>query len=60
VHSTINCSGFTLQEFEELNLGKMHLGRVLLAMAPKTPSESAQQGTATSEAQAQANNPNAP
>lgn len=60
VQSTINCSGFTLQEFEELNLGKMHLGQVLLNMAPKEPSESSEQSTATGEANAQASNPDAP
>lgn len=58
--STINCSGFTLEEFEELNLAKMHLGKILLDMAPKEPSESSEQTTASSEASSQADNPESP
>lgn len=60
VQSTINCSGFTLKQFEELNLAKMHLGKILLDMAPKEPSESSEQSTASSEASSQANNPDSP
>ncbi|WP_414039421.1 conjugal transfer protein TraN [Acidithiobacillus sp. M4-SHS-6] len=58
--NTIDCSGFTLQEFEELNLAKMHLGRVLLSMAPKAPSKSAEQSIAEREAASQADNPESP
>ncbi len=56
----VDCSGFTLQQFEELNLSKMHLGQVLLAMAPTAPNISQEQTSASNSASTQAANPNAP